>query len=65
MKLEAFNRIVKTIEYFKKNKDRFISPTEIGCLFGGHSAIGSPICLKLVKLGRLERNGKGHYKFIN
>lgn len=40
----------------------FTSPTEIGGLFDGHSATGSPICKRLVKLGFLERNKRGHYK---
>jgi hypothetical protein len=44
-----------------KGKD-FTPPTEIGHLFGGHSSIGSPICLSLVKLGLLERSPKGYYK---
>ena len=51
----------KVIEYLK-GKD-FTSPTEIGSdLFGGHSSTASPICLKLVELGVLVRNAKGHYK---
>jgi hypothetical protein len=49
------------IEYLK-DKLWYVSPTEIGNLFGGHSSIGSPICKSLVKIGRLERNKKGWYK---
>jgi len=57
--------------YFFRHQDRFISPTEIGNKYGDsvgkyyHSSVGSPICLSLVKLGYIERNERGHYKFIS
>ena len=50
--------------YFEDHPDKYISPTEIGEEVGGenrHSSWGSPKCLKLVKLGFLERNEKGWY----
>lgn len=50
-------------DYLAKNKDRWVSPTEIGRLFGGHSSIGSPICKSLVLDQRAERNENGHYRF--
>ncbi len=62
-------------DYLFENKDRFVSPTEIGEAYGlfkfkgsgvpncYHSAVASPVCLRLVKSGQLERNAKGHYKF--
>lgn len=49
--------------YLKQGRD-FISPTEIGNQFGGHSAIGSPICKKAVTLGIMLRNDKGHYCLV-
>lgn len=52
-------------DYLKKNKDRFVSPTEIGGFYnGGHSAIASPVLIRLTNKGLIERNKKGHYKFI-
>ncbi len=50
----------------------FVSPTEIGHGAGGlystgyprHSAWASPICLKLVKAGLLERSDYGWYRPI-
>lgn len=51
----------KIVLEYLKDKD-FTSPTEIGHQLGGHSAIGSPVCKSLVKLGFVERSGKGHYR---
>lgn len=62
--------------YLFDNKDRFVSPTEIGKAYGKfkfkygfvprwyHSSVASKTCLKLVEWGVAERNKKGHYKFI-
>jgi len=62
--------------YLLDNKDRFVSPTEIGVKYGKfkfkngfaphwyHSAVASKTCLKFVSNGWIERNSKGHYKFI-
>lgn len=58
MKLTERQQIV--IDYLKGKN--FTSPTEIGSLFGNHSAIGSPLCKRLVVLGLLKRNKKGHYR---
>ena len=42
------------------------SPTTIAYLVrnrsGVHSSWASPICLRLVKAGKLERNERGHYR---
>ena len=41
------------------------SPTELGRVLWGkghHSSSASPVCLRLVKEGKLERNTKGHYR---
>jgi hypothetical protein len=51
----------KEVIKYLTGKD-WTSPTEIGRLFGGHSAIGSPICKKLVEFQIAVRNNKGHYK---
>lgn len=51
------------------------SPTQIGRAYGDskhgndsfhhyHSAWASPKCKKLVELGYLERNDKGHYRLL-
>lgn len=42
----------------------YISPTEIGRHIGGpskHSSFGSPICMKAVAMGLMNRNHAGHY----
>ena len=59
----------KILDYLKGMKV-FVSPTEIGNGAGGlnkngvlrHSAWASPICLKLVKKGLLERSEYGWYR---
>jgi len=54
-------------------KSAWVSPTVIGEVVGGlmlpgysgglrHSSWASPICLRLVRFGLLERNTKGHYR---
>ena len=51
----------------------WVSPTQIGRAYGDHkhgnnsfhgyhSAWASPQCLKMVGLGLVERNKKGHYR---
>lgn len=56
------DRQQKALDYLKKYRGYFICPTTIGRLFGGHSAIGSPICKRLVEFGLVERNNKGCYR---
>lgn len=44
------------------------SPTEIGRQVWGqghHSSSASPVCKRLTKAGKLERNERGHYCLIN
>ena len=54
----------KLVLDFLKGKD-FTSPTEIGyAVLGGHSAVASPVCKKLVELGLLVRSPKGHYQLV-
>lgn len=55
-------------DFLKKSK-KWTSPTKVGNEYGmqvlgkfRHSSTGSPICLRLVELGLLLRNDKGHYK---
>jgi len=51
---------------FLAGKD-FTSPTEIGSGAFGllyNSSKASPICLRLVKKGLLERSQRGHYRII-
>ena len=59
-------KIKVVMDYMHKvaieEKRVWITPTEIGGLFGGHSAIGSPLCKRMVESGFLVRNEKGHYK---
>lgn len=51
----------------------WVSPTNVGAIYGEyvlgvygcHSSTGSPICKKLVEKGKLERNEKGHYRYLN
>lgn len=60
LKTNIAERRLEVLEYLK-GKD-FISPTEIGALWGGRSSIASPVCMSLVELGLVERNPMGHYK---
>jgi len=48
---------------YLKDKEGFISPTEIASKVGHYhsSSWASPKCLNLVKQGLLIRNNKGHY----
>lgn len=49
---------------YLKGRD-WTSPTELGRAIWGkghHSSSASPVCLRLVKAGKLERNAKGHYR---
>ena len=52
-------------EYLQKRAGKWISPTEIGNAYksGYHSSWASPKCLKLVKIGAIERNEDGHYAY--
>lgn len=58
-----FTKNQKIVLEYLEGKD-FTSPTEIGHQLGGHSAIGSPVCKQLVKLGLVERSPKGHYRLV-
>ena len=43
------------------------SPTEIGRTVWGkghHSSSASPVCLRLVRKGKLVRNERGHYRLL-
>ena len=63
MKLSKNEAIVAA---YLKGFDEFMSPTEIAQKLmssAHHSAWASPICLRLVKKGLLERNKKGHYRY--
>lgn len=57
---------VRRIMEYLEGKD-FTSPNEIGAralgasLWNG-SAKASPVCLQMVKDGRLERSKRGHYR---
>jgi len=50
----------------------WVSPTQVGAAYGWfalgkeghHSAIGTPICKSLVAKGVIERNDKGHYRWL-
>lgn len=45
--------------------DSWTSPTAIGQMVWGeghHSSSASPVCLRLVQKGVLERNENGHYR---
>lgn len=57
------NKQWKILEYlFWRN---WTSPTQIGREVGGqgrHSAWASPMCLRMVGEGLLERNEAGHYR---
>ena len=65
-RMKYAEKIEIVIKYILSLEDRkFVSPTEIGGLFGGHSSIGSPLCLRMVKQGLLVRNDKGHYRLRN
>lgn len=56
--------VLSFLEECSKNSDFYISPGHIGASFkkGYHSAFASPICKKLVNLGLVERNERGHYR---
>ena len=46
-------------------KQGWVSPTTIGVIInGGHSSVGSPLCKRMVELGMVERNAKGHYRLL-
>ena len=58
------NNEEKVLNYLL-GKEEFTSPTEIGNVVGGgdrHSAWASPICMRLVTKGVLERNHRGWYR---
>lgn len=66
------------IVWYLAGRTDFVSPSEIGIQYGlhkyrdqnfcphsYHSAMASPVCLQLVKLGILKRNKRGWYKLIS
>lgn len=57
------NNEERVLDYLRQI-EAFVSPTEIGRVVGGgdrHSAWASPICLRLVTRGVLERDYRGWY----
>lgn len=50
----------------------WVTPTQVGAAYGWfvlqkqgcHSATGSPICKSLVAKGMIERNERGHYRWL-
>lgn len=69
----------RIVDYLADHRFRpegaWTSPTMIGEIVGGrtlpgysdrlrHSSWASPICLRLVRFGFLERNEKGHYRIL-
>lgn len=57
------------INYMRKHKNRYHSPTEIGVKLGGHnrnsaSAWAFRTINKFTDTGLIERNKKGHYKWV-
>lgn len=59
----GMSREQQVISYLQ-GKD-WTSPGIIGAQVWGpgkHSSSASPVCLRLVKKGYLERNDKGHYR---
>ncbi len=61
------------LDYMKKHgSDKFISPTEVGLAYGfsidrgGYdSSVASPVLLSLTEQGFLERNSRGHYRYLS
>ena len=76
--VKLYRSETNVLSYLRRNRDRWISPTEIGKEVGGyvvsehwtglgrrylrHSAWASPICLRLVKKGWAVRNKRGWYR---
>jgi len=60
------------LNFLKVHSNEFVSPTYVGRSYGHyvlntpghHSSTASPTLLKLTKMGLIERNKKGHYKYI-
>lgn len=60
---QQLSRSEKVLQ-FLKGKD-WTSPTDIGKSLWGpkhHSSSASPVCLRMVEKGLLERNDRGHYR---
>ena len=72
--MSRIRKFTKQEEFIYKYLDGcdWTSPTEIGREYGlslvppkkYHSSWASPKCLRLHKIGLLERNNKGHYRLI-
>ena len=57
----------KVFNYLKSKYPEWVSPTQVGREVAGwpnHSSWGSPVCKSLVEAGVVERNEKGHYRYI-
>lgn len=64
----------RIVDYLADRAGLWVSPTQIGAEVGGmvgegsvkphlrHSSWASPICLRLVRFGLLQRNYEGHYR---
>ena len=59
-------RMQQSVVDYLRGKD-WTSPSEIGREVWGpghHSSTGSPRCKRLVEMGVLERNERGHYRLL-
>ena len=63
---------LKVLDYLREQR-QYISPTQIGRVVGGrkpngyfrHSSWASPICKKLVEMGKVTRDNRGRYRIAN
>ena len=63
------NYLRENSNYANGSNAEYISPTKVGRAYGNykgkyyHSSIASPTLLYLTKLGLVQRNERGHYKY--